>query len=87
MNDINNSPNNEEPDINTGSDIHRINRRRMAWISLIAILVVTLLSLFIVDTDRLDKLEEIITWFYISMASVVGAYVGFSTIWDKTKKK
>jgi hypothetical protein len=62
------------------------NRRRMAYISLYSILIVTYLILFIVPMDRLNQLDEIITWFYLVMGSVVGAYVGFSTLDDKWKK-
>jgi len=54
-------------------------RRRMAYISLVSIIVVTLLVFFSVDSERLEILKEPITWFYFSMASIVGAYMGFST--------
>lgn len=62
------------------------NRRRMAYISLVSILVVTYLALFIIPIDRLAALDEVITWFYLVMGSVVGAYVGFATLDDKWKK-
>lgn len=57
------------------------NRRRMAWISLISMLLVTFLILFtdIVSPEKLNATTEIITWFFISCASVVGAYMGFTT--------
>ena len=61
-------------------------RRRMAYVALIAILVVTYLSLFKVDKDRLKDLEVIVTWFYVTMGSVIGAYVGCATLDDKWKK-
>lgn len=60
------------------------NRRRMAWISLISILVVTFLSFFVVNEGRLKLLSDVINMFYLSMASIVGAYVGFATF-DKKK--
>ena len=56
------------------------NRRRMAWTALVAILVVTFLSFFIVDESRLKLLSDVINMFYLSMASIVGAYVGFATL-------
>lgn len=55
------------------------NRRRMAWLSFVSILAVTGLCFFWVDIERLEKLETVITWFYMAMASIVGAYMGFST--------
>lgn len=55
------------------------NRRKMAWLSLISMLVVTGLLLFVVDPARIEILSEPIVWFYMAMASVVGAYMGFTT--------
>ncbi len=54
-------------------------RRRMAWMAFASILVVTFLCFFVVDIERLDKLETVVTWFYMAMASIVGAYMGFAT--------
>lgn len=51
----------------------------MAWGAFISIIVVTGLCFFYVDIERLEKLETVITWFYMAMASIVGAYMGFST--------
>ena len=56
------------------------NRRRMAWTALVSILIVTFLSFFIVDESRLKLLSDVINMFYLSMASIVGAYVGFATL-------
>jgi hypothetical protein len=55
------------------------NRRRMAWTALISMIVTTILILFVVPEPRLALLTEPITWFYFSMASVIGAYMGFTT--------
>ncbi len=55
------------------------NRRRMAWSAFISIIVVTGLCFFYVDLDRLSKLTDVVTWFYMTMASIVGAYMGLST--------
>jgi hypothetical protein len=54
------------------------NKRRMAWVSLISILIVTGLMMFAVPIERLDKLSDVVTWFYMSMATVIGAYMGAS---------
>lgn len=57
------------------------NRRRMAWLSLIAMILITVLILFteLVEVERLNVLKEVITWFYFSCASIIGAYMGFTT--------
>lgn len=65
-----------------GNGLTRIrwkNRRRMAWVSLISMLIVTILVLFYIPEERLKILSEVITWFYFSMASVIGCYMGFTT--------
>jgi hypothetical protein len=57
------------------------NRRRMAWVSLFSMIVVTFVILF-TDTISVEKLKiisEMLVWFYFSMASVIGAYMGFTT--------
>jgi len=63
------------------------NRRRMAWISLISMILVTCLILFtdLVEESRLQILTEVITWFYFSCASIIGMYMG-ATTWASVKK-
>jgi len=80
-----------EKEIN-GNDValmHRRwkNRRRMAWISLISMLLITALIFFtnLVEIERLKVLTEVITWFYFSCASIIGAYMGFTTWASKGK--
>jgi len=65
------------------------NRRKMAWISLLSMISMTAVILFtdIVDIERLKVLTEVITWFYFSCASVVGAYMGFTTYASIKDKK
>ena len=57
------------------------NRRRMAWVSLISMILVTITILFteIVEIERLNVLKEVITWFYFSCASIIGMYMGATT--------
>ena len=57
------------------------NRRRMAWLSLIAMFVMTFMVFFtdLVEIERMKVLKEVITWFYFACISVVGAYMGFTT--------
>jgi dolichol kinase len=61
-------------------------RRRMAYVALFSILAVTYLCLFKIDPQKIKALEVIVTWFYVTMGSIVGAYVGFATLDDKWKK-
>jgi len=64
------------------------NRRRMAWLSLVSVIVVTLLTLTpLVTETRLSSLQPILSTFFFAMASVIGVYVGFSTMSDKWKNK
>jgi len=55
------------------------NRRRMAWISLVAGLAFPMLLL---GTDS-RELGDIAYPFYLFVGSVVGAYIGFATVDDK----
>lgn len=61
-------------------------RRRMAYIALFSILAATYVCLFRIPTEKLKALEVIITWFYVTMGSIIGAYVGFATLDDKWRK-
>jgi type II secretory pathway component PulM len=61
-------------------------RRRMAYTSLIAMLVVTYWCMFEVSEERLKLLDQIITWFYTIMGAIVTGYLGFATIDDKWKE-
>jgi polyferredoxin len=55
------------------------NRRRMAWIALFAILVVTTLLLFFIPVEKINALGSVITWFYMAMTTIVGTYMGATT--------
>jgi len=59
-----------------------VNRRRMAWISLIAGILFPLLIL----TGN-DQLGAIAGAFYLFVSAVVGAYIGFATVDDKWNKE
>ena len=62
-------------------------RRRMAYISLYGIIAVTAVLLGPwVPVDRVAKLSDLISWFYFSLASIVGAYMGFATWSAKSAK-
>lgn len=57
-------------------------RRRMAYIAIVSMNVVMYLILFKVAPERLKILSEPIVWFFFVNASIVGAYLGFSTVFD-----
>lgn len=61
------------------------NRRRMAWLSMISMVIFTaiLLSPFI-SNEKIKALDEVFSMFYLAMASIVGAYMGFTT-WANKK--
>ena len=64
------------------------NRRRMAWMSLISMTIITFLILFtnFVSVERLAVLGEVITWYYFCSASIIGMYMG-ATTWASIKGK
>lgn len=54
-------------------------RRAMAWVSLITIIVVTVLFMFKIPMEKLDKLSDALSWLFISLTSIIGAYIGFAS--------
>lgn len=58
------------------------NRRRMAWLSMLAGLVFPLLIL----VTESPTLGEIAMPFYVFVSAVVGSYIGFATIDDNNFK-
>lgn len=58
------------------------NRRRMAWLSMLAGLCFPLL---ILTTDS-PELGQVAVPFYLFVTSIVGAYIGFVTMDDKNFK-
>ena len=59
-------------------------QRRMAWVSLIAMLVFTcLVFLPIFPDSRIKALADLFGLFYIGMAGVVGAYMGMTAYMSK----
>jgi len=81
----------ENPSNNNGENgkkLERVkwkNRRRMAWVALVAMLCLMCILLFgSISVERIAALKEPITWFFFSMASIIGAYMGFTT-WASRK--
>lgn len=56
-----------------------VNRRKMAWVSLIAMIVTAFAMLFIVPESRLEKVKDMLDLYWIALGGVVGTYVGIST--------
>ena len=56
-----------------------VNRRKMAWLSLVALIASGFAVMFLVPESRLDQLNGLLEIYFISLASIVGAYVGIST--------
>lgn len=55
-------------------------RRKMAWVSLWGIIIPTIVIIFwIKDVNVLDKMADLMSWYYLALASIVGAYMGFKS--------
>lgn len=60
------------------------NRRRMAWLCLCSMILMTIAIMWGVDTERLPLISDPISWAYFTFASIVGAYMGLSA-WSAKK--
>jgi NADH:ubiquinone oxidoreductase subunit E len=56
-----------------------VNRRRMAWLSLIAMISSAFALMFFVPESRLEKIKDMLDLYWIALGGVVGTYVGIST--------
>lgn len=67
------------------------NRRRMAWISLASVILLTGILLFapeeILRDKRIEILSDVLSWVYLGLVSVIGAYMGFTTYASVKGKK
>ncbi len=67
------------------------NRRRMAWLCLVSLLLSFAYILIFFDITRINPLEGIIGGYFAAMTTVVLTYFGVSTIqsisWQKNSKK
>jgi len=56
------------------------NRRRMAWLAVWSMVIFTAIMMSnLVDIERIKAIDSVMEMFYIAMASIVGAYMGFTT--------
>lgn len=54
-------------------------QKKMAWFSLISIVILTIFILTpVLDNEKIKIIGDFIGLFYVSMASIVGAYMGFT---------
>lgn len=60
-----------------------VNRRRMAWVSLIAMVATAAAILFVVPEAKLERIKDMLDLYWIALGSIVGAYVGISTWMSK----
>jgi uncharacterized BrkB/YihY/UPF0761 family membrane protein len=51
-------------------------RRRLSIAAFVAILVVTLLLFYTVPIEKVDKLDDVVIWFYGTMATIILGYMG-----------
>jgi len=58
------------------------NRRRMAWVSLTAMIVTAFALMFFVDEKRLDTMSGLLELYWLGLGGVVATYVGVSA-WNK----
>lgn len=65
----------------------RVGRRKMAWTALVSMLVATVLIYFVIPNDRLSLIDNVSTWFYTIMGSIVLTYVGAATWFDVRNPK
>jgi hypothetical protein len=56
-----------------------VNRRRMAWVALIALVASGFSMMFLIPETRLKMLDGLLEIYWIALGSIVGAYVGIST--------
>lgn len=55
------------------------NRRRMAWIALISMILFTIYLFTFAPMEKLKPLGDVITWYYMTMSTIVCAYMGLAT--------
>lgn len=60
------------------------NRRKLAWVSLIAMIVTAFCIMFLVPETKLERIKDMLDLYWISLGGIVGAYVGMSA-WASKK--
>jgi hypothetical protein len=84
-----------DEDTNTETDVDMLDtkskddlwssRRKMAWVSLWGIIIPTIFVILrIHDPAMVEKIGNMMSWYYLSLASIIGAYFGFKA-WSTVK--
>lgn len=60
-----------------------VNRRRMAWVSLVALIISGFCMMFLIPESRMKQLDGLLELYWIALGTVTGAYVGISTWMSK----
>lgn len=62
-------------------------RTKMTWVALWSIIIPTLyVILRVSNTEVIEKLGVMMSWYYLALASIVGAYFGFRS-WSTIQGK
>lgn len=73
-------------DVHPNPSARWTNRRRMAWISLICGVIVFPFLIFLAQEGVREALVNVAIPYYLFLAGIVGAYVGFATLDDKWRE-
>lgn len=65
----------EQCDMQTWRD-RWASRRKMAWAAFVAMCASTVMIFYSVPLDKLDKLDDVIIWFYGTMTTIILGYMG-----------
>jgi uncharacterized membrane protein len=70
-------------------EIQRINRRRMAWVSLALLGIITLAIVIFIPESRMEKIINgtATDWIFISFAGIIASYMGAKAVEFATKVK
>lgn len=54
-------------------------RQYMSWLAMISMILATIAMMFWVPESRMEKLSDVVTWFFAAMSSIVASYLGTTT--------
>jgi hypothetical protein len=60
-----------------------VNRRRMAWVALVALIISGFCMMFLIPEHRIKQLDGMLELYWIALGTITGAYVGISTWMSK----
>lgn len=69
-------------------DERQYNQRKMAWTGMVVMVLVTaFLFSPLISEERISALTDVITIFYLTQASIIGAYMGFESLVNRSIKQ